>query len=374
VDNDAGLQVAIPVRSGSIPNVHPTTTVLTIRWGHEVGVIVTAAILSISNDSIIFLATSAEVVLLEVTRLLIKTVTGCVVSCVLPLVKRIDIPIVEIVNHVGGIEQLGDGGVDEPLSLLQSILTRSELGVVSIVELEVLATVRSVVGEVAISTLPVLMSEDVVAPGNGSVADRGTVLETLVGRVRVISDGQRVPAQRTGEFVVVLCFDGAVAFTWIVDTPLEDIVGRGALFLPGNRSMGIGGPVDDRDDLVRRVSRDRSLIPVVLHLDLELPDEVEVGGVTIRDLNVGQTSLDRVDGIGDVVDELYRDIGFTANKVTVHIRGHAIDIVVILGKDILNHVVLGGSGNHELEERVTWIFQFMILGNETGRKVGKGAS
>ena len=172
----------------------------------------------------------------------------------------------------------------------------------------------------------------------------------------------------------MLRLDGAVAFAWIVDTPLEDVVGRGTLVLPGNGSMGIGGPVDNRDNLVRRVGRDGSLIPVVLHLNLKLPNQVEVDGITIRDLDVGQTSLDRVDGLGDVVDKLYGDTGLAANKVAVHVGGHAIDILVILGEDVLDHVALGSGGNHELEERVTRVLQLMVLGEELVRKVGERAS
>jgi len=93
------------------------------------------------------------------------------------------------VNHVGGIEQLGDGGVDVFLSLLQSVLGSGGLGVVNIVEIEVLSTVRSVVGEVGISALPVLVGENVVAPGNSGVANRRTISKTFVGRVWVIGDG-----------------------------------------------------------------------------------------------------------------------------------------------------------------------------------------
>ena len=116
-----------------------------------------------------------------------------------------------------------------------------------------------------------------------------------------------------------------------------------------------------------------------------------MGRITIRDLYIGQTSLDGVDGFGDVVDELYRDVGLATNKVAVHMGGHASDIVVIpnkvavhvgrhasdivviLGKNILDHVVLGSGGNHELKERVTRVFQLMILGEEPVGKVGEGA-
>jgi len=80
VDNDASLQVTIPVRVSAIPEVHPAATILTVGWGHEVGVVESTAVLSIGNDTIVFLTTSAEVMLLEVTRWLIESVTKCVVS------------------------------------------------------------------------------------------------------------------------------------------------------------------------------------------------------------------------------------------------------------------------------------------------------
>jgi hypothetical protein len=80
VDNDASLQVTIPVRISGVPEEHPAATVLTVRWGHEVGIVVTTAILSIGNNTIIFLTTSAKVVLLEIARWLIESVTKGEVS------------------------------------------------------------------------------------------------------------------------------------------------------------------------------------------------------------------------------------------------------------------------------------------------------
>ena len=96
-------------------------------------------------------------------------------------------------------------------------------------------------------------------------------------------------------------------------------------------------------------------------------------GVAIRDLNVSQTSFDRVNSLRDVVDELYGDMGFIANEVVVHIGRHVVDVVVILGKDVLDHVVFGSSGDHELEEGVTRVFQLMVFGKEFVRKVGERA-
>ena len=266
------------------------------------------------------------------------------------------IPVVEIVNHVGGIEQLGDGEVDVLLRLLQSILVGGGLGIIMKVEFAILSAIWSVIGNIGVPTLPIFMGEDVVAPGIGSIADRITMHEALIGRLWIMSNGQGVPAQRTGEFVVVLRLNSAVAFTWIVNAPLEDVIGRKTIALPGNRCVGIGGPVDDGDYLVRRVGRNSSLIPIVLHLDLELPNQIEVGGVTVRDLDIGQTSLDRVNCLGNVVDELHGDMGFAANKVAVHVGGHAIDIFVVFGKDLGDHIGVGSGSDHELKKCVTRIF------------------
>jgi len=93
-----------------------------------------------------------------------------------------DIPIVEVMNHVGGIEQLCDSSVDEFPSLLQSILAGGGLGIVYEVELEILSTVWSVIEEIIAFTLPIFMSEDVVTPGDSGVTNQRTARETNVGR------------------------------------------------------------------------------------------------------------------------------------------------------------------------------------------------
>ena len=87
VDNDAGLQVTIPVRGSSVPKVHPAATVLTVRWGHKIGIVESAAILSIGNDTVVFLTAPAEVVLLEVARCLVESVARCAVSHAVSLIK-----------------------------------------------------------------------------------------------------------------------------------------------------------------------------------------------------------------------------------------------------------------------------------------------
>jgi len=92
-------------------------------------------------------------------------------------------------NHVGGIEQLCDSGVDEFPSLLQSILAGGGLGIVYPVELEILSTVWSVIGKIFVFTLPIFMGEDVVTPGDSGVTNQRTARKTDVGREWVVGDG-----------------------------------------------------------------------------------------------------------------------------------------------------------------------------------------
>lgn len=76
VNHDAGFKVAITVWDCSVPEVHPAPTVLTIRRGHEIRVVKSRTVLGICDNGITLLAAAAEVVLLEVTRDLIKAVAG----------------------------------------------------------------------------------------------------------------------------------------------------------------------------------------------------------------------------------------------------------------------------------------------------------
>lgn len=73
--------------------------------------------------------------------------------------RDFDIPVVQIMNHVGGIEQLGDGGVDVLLGLLESIFLVRILGRILEVEREILASVRTIVVEVAVPALPIFVGE-----------------------------------------------------------------------------------------------------------------------------------------------------------------------------------------------------------------------
>ena len=64
-------------------------------------------------------------------------------------------------------------------------------------------------------------------------------------------------------------------------------------------------------------------------------------------------------------------MGFAANKVAVHVGGHAIDILVVFGKDLRDHIGVGSGSDHELKKCVARVFQLMVLGEERVRKVGE---
>jgi len=153
MDDNACLEITISVRYRSVPEVHAHTTVLTVGRSHEVGIVETGTVLGVSNDGVVLSTTTTEVVLLEIARHLIETVT-----------------IVEIVYHVGGVEELRDAGVDVFLRLFQSISLLSHLRVVGEIELPALASVRTIVVDVRVLAFPVLLSKDVVTPGGCGIS------------------------------------------------------------------------------------------------------------------------------------------------------------------------------------------------------------
>ena len=74
VNDNTSLKVSISERCGYIPKIHSATTILTIRRSHEVGVVVPATVLSVSNDGVILGTSATEVVLLEVASDLVKAI------------------------------------------------------------------------------------------------------------------------------------------------------------------------------------------------------------------------------------------------------------------------------------------------------------
>ena len=76
VNNDTALEIPIAVRVRGVPEVHSAPTVLPVWGGHEVGIVVSGSVLSICNHCIPFLATTTEVMLLEVAGNFVKAITG----------------------------------------------------------------------------------------------------------------------------------------------------------------------------------------------------------------------------------------------------------------------------------------------------------
>jgi hypothetical protein len=70
------LEVAITVRKVGIPKIHPQAAVLSIRRSHEIRVIESGTILGISNDCVVLGASSTEVILLEIARNFIKSISA----------------------------------------------------------------------------------------------------------------------------------------------------------------------------------------------------------------------------------------------------------------------------------------------------------
>ena len=75
VDDDPGLEITVTERRSGAPQVHPAPAVLPIGRRHEVGIIESASILRVRDDSIILLAPTTKVVLLEIARNLVETVS-----------------------------------------------------------------------------------------------------------------------------------------------------------------------------------------------------------------------------------------------------------------------------------------------------------
>lgn len=80
MNDNACFEISISVRCRSVPQIHAATTILTIGWSHKVGIVVTAAVLSIRNDGIILSTTTTEVVLLEVAGDFVKAISKHSVS------------------------------------------------------------------------------------------------------------------------------------------------------------------------------------------------------------------------------------------------------------------------------------------------------
>jgi hypothetical protein len=88
------------------------------------------------------------------------------------------------VHHVGGVEELCDGRVDEFLSLLQGVRFLGFLGLVREVECLSGAGVGAVVVDIRVLAFPVLLSEDLKKSQTGS--RKRLMVRTLLPQVVVV--------------------------------------------------------------------------------------------------------------------------------------------------------------------------------------------
>lgn len=95
VDDNAGLEAAVTVGSRSGPGVHAHAAGLAIGRSSKVGVVGTRAVLGVQDNEVV--ATAALVVVVELK-----------VSCLLGETERVE----KVVEGVGGVEELSNGGVD----------------------------------------------------------------------------------------------------------------------------------------------------------------------------------------------------------------------------------------------------------------------
>lgn len=72
VDNNARLEIAISLGVGSSPDVHSHTAIASISRGSKVGIVRSAAVLSVNNNEIICLTALSVVICLEVSCYLVE--------------------------------------------------------------------------------------------------------------------------------------------------------------------------------------------------------------------------------------------------------------------------------------------------------------
>ena len=104
-----------------------------------------------------------------------------------------------VMDHVAGIEELGDSEVNVARS--RSPCTIATLELVAVVEDEVISTIRAVVVHPVRAALPVLVSEDVITK-RGCVVDDSVSGIAFVGLPRVIRSRYRMPTKRRCNLVI----------------------------------------------------------------------------------------------------------------------------------------------------------------------------
>jgi len=143
VDDNTCLQAGIAVGGGSVPDVHAHATLLSIRRSGEVGIVSSAAVLSVQNDFVVAATAVAVVVDLEVTGSFGEA-------------KLVE----QIVVLVGDVEELSDRSINVGGRRAGGGRVREHVVVGA-------AATRPVVVEVAGAAGGVGLSNGVVATGNG---------------------------------------------------------------------------------------------------------------------------------------------------------------------------------------------------------------
>ena len=281
MDDDTGLERAVAYGLGVGPDVparcqfchvqqklqvdlHPHAAGLAIWGSGEVRVVSARAVLSVQEDEVVANTTGAVVVDLEVTGALIET----------ELVQQ-------VVVLVGGVEQLGNGGIGVCLVV-------GGVQVQGVVELEVTSDRARVVEESVVCkvVLPVGLRNTVVT--TGCLVPISTV---------------RVPAELGGVGVKGVLLIGTGSLSRVVDTPLVDLVAV------------IGTIVDNSFDALSTGGIDIGQEPVGSNVCLDPPSQLE--------LAVG----------ADKVDELGLRLVQTAARVL-----DCVSLLLALG------LSLGGTG------------------------------
>jgi hypothetical protein len=75
VNHDTRLEVAIAVRIGRVPDVHPTPARLTVGRRHEIRIVVARTVLRVGDHRVVLFTPPSEIVRLKVARHLVKAVS-----------------------------------------------------------------------------------------------------------------------------------------------------------------------------------------------------------------------------------------------------------------------------------------------------------
>jgi hypothetical protein len=142
VDYNSSLQVTIAVQVRSVLEVHAATTILAIRRGHEVGIVVGTFILNISDNCV---AVATVVVLLEITSFLVESITTKHIRLSASADITKCIPIVKIVNHISRIKELSDSCVNVFPGLVVCVIRIRLLQTIGKVKSHAFARIRSIV-------------------------------------------------------------------------------------------------------------------------------------------------------------------------------------------------------------------------------------